>query len=293
MSQHIVLVTCEAWPGVSVSDQQLADALTSLGHRVEGRSWNGDELGCFTAADLVVLRSNWDYHHDLDAFKAWLEAVEASDAELCNPFGLVMSHLHKSYIERLGAAGIRAPRTLVTADFDLAAIGQWLDQHEFDRVVVKPAWGASGHDVELLQRKALPAAAERWRSQPDRRPMLVQEFVPQIKSGEYSIVFFAGEYSHALIRRPAADDFRANSQYGGSMELNPDVPLSVVEFAGSVLTSLAEPTCYARIDVVADEREHVVIEIEVNEPALGLHLAPGSAARFADAVVSWRSRALR
>jgi len=31
--------------------------------------------------------------------------------------------------------------------------------------------------------------------------------------------------------------------------------------------------------------QFVLIEVEVNEPALGLHLAPGSADRFADALL--------
>jgi glutathione synthase/RimK-type ligase-like ATP-grasp enzyme len=115
--------------------------------------------------------------------------------------------------------------------------------------------------------------------------MLIQEFVPQIRNGEIALVFFAGDYSHAMIRRPADGDFRVNSQYGGTMAPLADVDPSLVEFGAKVEATLVERATYVRIDVVADAPDHIVMEVEVNEPALGLDQAPGSAARFASALL--------
>lgn len=282
--QHIVLVTCADWPDLSASDECLATELIAQGHRVQARAWNVARIDQFTGADLVVLRSNWDYHHDLAAFDQWLTAIDESSAVLHNPIALVRSHLDKSYIEKLQVRGVRTPRTLVTSDFDLGVIDNWLQQHNLDRVVLKPAWGASGHGVELVQCQDLTAAANRWGATADRRPMLVQEFLPQIRNGEHSLVFFGGEFSHALVRRPADEDFRVNSQYGGSMQLQADADPAMIEFASLVEAALEQPATYARIDLVIDGSSYIVMEIEVNEPALGLHLAPGSAARFAAAL---------
>ena len=282
---HVVLATCAEWPDLSVSDRCLADELEQRGHEVRALAWNAAPVEQFAAADMIVLRSNWDYHHDLDGFREWLTAVEDSPAVLHNSADLVRAFLDKSYLVRLDEQGIRVPRTLVTTDFELDVAEAWLDDYGFDRVVIKPAWGASGHDVELVSQQQLPEAAARWRQSKDRRPMLVQEFMPQIRSGELSLVFFGGAFSHALIKVPAADDFRVNGKHGGATELHPTVDPAVVEFATRVEASLPEPATYARIDVVSDGSEHIVIEVEVNEPAIGLHLAPGSAARFADALL--------
>jgi glutathione synthase/RimK-type ligase-like ATP-grasp enzyme len=291
--KDIVLVTCKRWPALSASDSALARELSDLGHRVRSSPWNGAPTSEFTSADMVVLRSNWDFHHDLAAFDDWLGHIETSGAELHNPAGLIRSHLDKTYLEHLAAAGWRTPRTLMTSDFEMDTVLEWVDEHGFDRVVVKPVWGASGHGVNLVRRADLAATGRDWMVNPDRRPMLVQEFVPEVGSGECALVFFRGEFSHALLRRPAVGDFRVNSQYGGSVSLLDDVDATMVELGGKIEATLPEVATYVRIDLVATGSGHVVMEIEVNEPALGLDLAPGSAARFAAALVGERGEACR
>ena len=284
--QDIVFATCAMWPNVSTSDAHLADALRALGHRVRGEAWNSAPVEAFTSADMVVLRSNWDFHHDLDGFRTWLDALDASGVELRNSAELVRAYLDKTYVTQVSNAGFRAPLTLITDDFDTAAIISWADGHGLDRVVVKPAWGASGHDVALVDRGELAATVAQWAAKPDPRALLIQEFIPQISNGEYAVVFFGGEFSHALLRSPVDDDFRVNSQYGGTTTLVKDIDPALLRFAASVEASLPEPATYARIDVVSDGSEHIVMEIEINEPGLGLDLAPESAERFATALLA-------
>ena len=213
-SRDIVLVTCRAWPTLSAGDAELARELEALGHRVRHHPWNDASLADFTSADLVVLRSNWDYHHELKGFERWLGQVDRSGAVLHNPAELVRSHMDKSYLADLQAAGFRTPRTMISTDFDVDAVMGWVAGHHLDRVVLKPAWGASGHGVELVRSGDIASAAERWRRDPDRRPMLIQEFVPEVADGEFALVFFAGEFSHALLRQPAPGDFRSTVATG-------------------------------------------------------------------------------
>ena len=116
--------------------------------------------------------------------------------------------------------------------------------------------------------------------------MIVQEFMPQIRAGEFALVFFGDRFSHALHRTAAVGDFRVNSQYSGSMALASAVDPGAIRLGSHVLSLLGEPPTYARIDVVGSGDDVTLMEVEVNEPALGLDLAPGSAARFADAVLA-------
>ncbi len=49
---------------------------------------------------------------------------------------------------------------------------------------------------------------------------LVQPFQPEIQTeGEWSLIFIDGEYSHAVLKRPAAGDYRVQNDFGGSAEL--------------------------------------------------------------------------
>jgi hypothetical protein len=48
---------------------------------------------------------------------------------------------------------------------------------------------------------------------------------------------------------------------------------------------LPQEPLYARIDGVSRAEGFVLMEVEVNEPGLGLHLAPESGERFAEALL--------
>lgn len=118
--------------------------------------------------------------------------------------------------------------------------------------------------------------------------MIVQEFVAEVSAGEYALVFLAGELSHALLRRPSSNDFRVNGQYGGTMSLAngvDGVDDELIGFGAEIVETFAADAVYVRVDVVRTEDGPLLMELEVNEPALGLHLASGSAARFARAIL--------
>ena len=59
----------------------------------------------------------------------------------------------------------------------------------------------------------------------------------------------------------------------------------VVRGGAEAIVALAEVPVYARVDVVESAVGPAVIEVELNEPALGLHLDPDAPARFADVVL--------
>jgi hypothetical protein len=113
----------------------------------------------------------------------------------------------------------------------------------------------------------------------------VQELLTEVvETGELSLVFFDGTYSHAALKRPAAGDFRVNSDYQGTVEpFHPDAGL--VRQAGAALAVLDEIPLYARVDGVVRDGGLLVTELELIEPSLSLVLAPGSATRFADATL--------
>jgi glutathione synthase/RimK-type ligase-like ATP-grasp enzyme len=281
MTGPIVLVTCRAWPDLSVSDRCLAAALQARGCRVEAAMWNGP-FEPFAGAAAVVIRASWDYHEAPDAYRAWLDRLDPTWT--FNAPALVRWNLSKAHVLDLGARGVRIPRSrIVAAEPD--AVTAALDALGLAEAVIKPLVGASGFGVERVRRGGEAAALARAQTRKATEQVLVQEFVAGIEHGELAGVFFDGVFSHGLRRLPAPGEFRINAQYGGRMEAT-TLSDAVVATMTAALARLPAPALYARVDGLASGDSFTLMEVEVNEPGLGLHLAPGSAGRFADALLA-------
>lgn len=280
-SERIVLATSRGDPDVTVSDRLYAEALERRGFHVVGAPWDGPQEA-FEGARAVVLRSTWGYYRALQAFRTWTEAM-ASSTQLFNPIGLVRWNLRKDYVGKLAAAGVRVPGTHVVA-CEAAAIEGVFGETGWDRAVIKPASGASGYSVELVERGAVDAAVLRLANEAPDTGVLVQEFLPEIADGELSMVYFDGVFSHAIRKRPPAGEFRSNSRYGPTR--NAETPPAIaVEQGAACLHALPELPLYARVDGVLRNGQLIVIEVEVLEPALFMEFDPPSAERFAEATV--------
>jgi glutathione synthase/RimK-type ligase-like ATP-grasp enzyme len=112
---------------------------------------------------------------------------------------------------------------------------------------------------------------------------LVQPFVSEIADGEWSLIFFDARFSHAVLKRPRAGDFRVQEEYGGRAEPAAPPPQLVAE-ARAILDRLPERPLYARVDGVATHMGFVLLELELLEPALFLASHREAAVRFADAI---------
>ena len=281
MSPHIVLATAADDPAITPSDRLYAEALERRGCRVTGAPWDGPREA-FAGADAVVLRSTWGYYRALDDFKAWTEAMAAS-TRLFNSIDLVRWNLRKDYVEKLAAAGVRVPRSFVVP-CEVSAIGRVFEETGWLQAVVKPASGASGHSVELLQRETLAGQIAGLAEEARQAGVVVQEFLPEIAEGELSLVYFDGVFSHAIRKRPPPGEFRTNSRYKPTRTAEAPPP-DVTHQGASCLATLPEMPLYARVDGVVRDGVLIVIEVEVLEPALALDVDPPSAQRFAEATL--------
>src|SRR5574337_390823 len=114
---------------------------------------------------------------------------------------------------------------------------------------------------------------------------LVQPFVPEIvRAGEWSLLYFAGEFSHAVLKRPAVGDYRVQSEHGGSTAASRPDPATLVAAAQALaaVTALGhEVPDYARVDGVICAGRFLLMELELIEPSLFLEGEPQAAARLA------------
>jgi len=234
------------------------------------------------AHGAVVIRSTWDYHEAPDAYLGWLDRLPATRTFNAPP--LIRWNLAKTHVLDLAERGVAVPRSMVAAA-ESAAIASALSALGLADAVIKPLVGASGFGVERVRRGDEAGALARALARKPTARVLVQEFLPAIADGELAGVFFDGVFSHGLRRVPIPGEFRINAQYGGRVEAI-TLPSDVVAAMAGVVPLLPARPLYARVDGVVQAGRFMLIEVEVNEPGLGLDLVAGAADRFADALLA-------
>jgi glutathione synthase/RimK-type ligase-like ATP-grasp enzyme len=160
-----------------------------------------------------------------------------------------------------------------------------MTRHGWRAVVMKPEFGASAHDTRLVTDRTVAEATAALGIGEIRRPLMIQPFVEEIQSrGEWSLVFIDSEFTHAVLKRPAAGDFRVQPRLGGTVQAAAP-PDGVRAAARAALAALPRAALYARIDGVETPEGFLVVEVEVNEPGLFFTHAPPAAERLAEALL--------
>ncbi len=254
-----------------------AAALTGAGLIVEQRVWTGP--GDLSGYDLILPLFAWGYQRDVAAWYALLDRLEADALPVVNPVPVLRWNSDKAYLSELAAKGIAVVPTIEVAALDDASLADARGQLGADEIVIKPAisGGADGTH-RIAPGGAIPADARGQRR-------LVQPLMPGIlTAGEFSLFFFAGQFSHAIVKRPAAGDFRVQEQFGGR-ETPWEASDAAQALAAAALAAAPAPPVYARVDMVGDAAGTLhIMELELIEPSLFLHHAPDQGAAFGHAV---------
>ena len=201
--KRIALATCAAWPELTEDDRLLIPALLQLDIEAVPAVWDGPVD--WAGFDKVVVRSCWDYHLRLNEFLDWIEALEESCISVQNLPSLIRWNADKQYLRQLRSAGVTIPPTVWIEDREEISAHQILEAQGWISGVVKPTVSASAHNLRRI-----------FKDEPVvhlKGPAIIQPFIPEIvSSGEWSLVFLGGEFSHAVIKRPTAGDFRVQWQ---------------------------------------------------------------------------------
>jgi len=113
----------------------------------------------------------------------------------------------------------------------------------------------------------------------------MQKFVAEIQtSGEWSFVFFDKKFSHAVLKRAKAGDFRVQNNFGGTVETNLKPPQGLTKQAQKIVENVEEDLLYARVDGVEVEGEFCLMELELIEPVLFLENNKSAAQKLAAAI---------
>ena len=254
-----------------------AAVLERSGFTVEPVPWT--EAGDFAGFDLVMPLVAWGYHSDPPRWHALLDRLERDRVRTLNPVPLLRWNSDKRYLAELGEHVATIPTRLVEL-LDEAALDE--ARADFgDVLVIKPPVSAAADGTyKLGPDDALPDAV-------GGRPMMVQPFFPSVaEEGEYSVLMFAGRFSHSIVKRPKAGDYRVQPHLGGR-EVPCPPPDGAIELAKAALAAAPAQATYARVDMVrAPVGKLAIIELELIEPSLWLEHSSDGGAAFASAVLA-------
>jgi glutathione synthase/RimK-type ligase-like ATP-grasp enzyme len=286
--REIALVTYDARPDVSDDDRLLADALSARGTVVHAVPWSDPAAG-WNSYDAVVVRSCWDYFLRADEFHRWLDRLEAARVPVHNDARILRWNADKSYLRDLAARSVPVIPTHWLDRGSASSLSALRRTTGWSELVVKPTISGGGHRTWRATPEEDPSDDVRLAAMVDDGAVMVQPLVEQIaRDGEWSLVFFAGRYSHAVLKRPRSGDFRVQKEHGGTFHAAQptDAVIAAAERAITAVPVGAEPPLYARVDGCVVDGELLLMELEVLEPELFLRSAPDAAGTLAGALLA-------
>jgi glutathione synthase/RimK-type ligase-like ATP-grasp enzyme len=256
-----------------------ARALVDCGAKVVAVPWT--QLDDFAGFDLILPLVAWGYHLEYERWLEFLTRAEESGVPMINPPALLRWNGDKSYLAELAEAGVPTVPTITVEACCDADLEDARRRFRSEWLVIKPPVSASATGTHRLgPNDDLPDDSR-------GRPIIIQPLIEGIATiGEFSLMLFDGEFSHAVVKRPKTGDFRVQPHLGG-VALPSPAPPGAGALARQALAAAPARATYARVDMVPDGDGVLrIMEIELIEPALFLDHAPDGGAAFTRAILS-------
>jgi glutathione synthase/RimK-type ligase-like ATP-grasp enzyme len=288
---RIALVTAIAAFALDEDLPPLQRALQAAGFDAPIVAWDDDTVS-WARFDAALLRSPWDYTTRLAGFLAWAERTSRV-TQLLNPLEVVRANTDKHYLGLLAQQGLAVvpSRFVEPSDAAAPALEAFLAAHaEAADFVVKPCVGAGSRDAQRYSRAQQPAALQHvQRLQAQQRSVLLQPYLDRVDdAGETALMFFDGEFSHAIRKGPLLQrDEGPTRALFAPERIAARVPgEDELALARAVLDSLpGGPLAYARVDLIrAADGSPCLLELELTEPSLFFAFGDGAADRFVAAL---------
>lgn len=281
--QQIALVTCQSLGNYTANadseDERLYRFLAEKGHQISFQVWDDEQVD-WTSFDAIIIKSPWDYFDKISAFYTWLDKLEELGCPVLNPVKTLRWNADKIYFKDLQAQGVKLVPTVWLEQgsaFDAAAVFEAIGQ---EKIIIKPRVSGAAKNTLAIERAEAENYTGRLNALLQEEPFLAQPFLEQIKTqGEWSFIFFKGQYSHTVLKTAKSDDFRVQHFFGGSVH-TPEPPAALLKTAAGIVEQFAADCLYARVDGVELDGELALMELELIEPFLFLSTSEGALERY-------------
>ncbi len=268
---------------VVLEDRLLAEALERKGLMVTRTHWDNPDFD-WSATRFAIFRTTWDYFDRFDEFEPWLDRVRGLTT-LINPTELIYWNIDKFYLRDLEKQGVNLPPTIFIERGETKTLQELLASTTWQEVILKPSVSGAARHTYRFKKEDAADYTSIFHELVSNERMLLQEFQTNILTkGEVAFMVFGGKYSHAVLKKAKAGDFRVQDDFGGTVhpyEANPEE----IAFIEKAIAACSPVPLYARVDVIWDNHGALCLgELEMIEPELWFRMNDASADQLAEAI---------
>lgn len=276
---EIGFITCTEHENFFPEDRLAVAALASRGLKVRPIVWDSAMVD-LRGLSMIVVRTPWNYVEASDRFLTWFDAVSGAGIPVWNPPELIKWNFDKHYLLELASKGVSVVPSEIVELSALESFDKYAARFGSRKIVAKPVVSAAARNTHVVSSDA------ELRAISSDEKIILQPFVEEIQTeGEWSLLFFNGEFSHSLVKCPARGDFRVQEMYKGTWEYR-DADAVLLGEAKKIVAAIPGQWLYARVDGVRRKGRFELMELELFEPQLFFGKRPELAERFADNIMS-------
>lgn len=278
--KKIAVLICEKFPRVPthVDNHELIEPFQQHGLHYEEVIWDDPSIN-FSQFDAVLVRATWDYIDKRELFLKRMQDIASLGIPLINSLETLEWNSKKDYLLALEEQGIPIIPTRILSKQCEANKERALQEMPATEYIIKPAVSGGAHRTFRTHAEGIQKLYEEHYFSEEE--VLIQPFIPEICEGEWSLIYFEGNFSHAVLSKPAPNDFRVQRMHGGTVS-SATPSQEMKDAARAVLECIPGGIpLYARVDFVRQNDAFLLMELELIEPCLYFKFDAAAAKRFA------------
>lgn len=276
MPHHVAIVSyfsVGAYDTGTVDENKILSAILSglgISHRIE--VWSDPNVD-WTQFSHLLIKSPWDYFDYYPEFLQWMENIRKLGIPVLNDLDTIEWNSSKEYLLEIEALGFPVVSGLILNQGSKPELAQIRDKVKGDMIVVKPLVSGGAKNTLRISIAEWENHREKVTDLLQTEDFLAQPYISEVAEvGEYSLIFFNGRFSHAVLKTPAKSDFRVQHYFGGTIQqIQPSD--AMLASAQQLMDTFGKGTLYGRVDGVEIEGLFHLMELELIEPYLFLAYA--------------------
>ncbi|WP_035467502.1 ATP-grasp domain-containing protein [Algoriphagus mannitolivorans] len=287
MTQHVAIVSYVSTGAYDANtideDKLLSGLLTEMGISHEIQPWSDPKVDWSRFSHLLI-KSTWDYFDYYPQFLEWIATVKKLGVPVLNELDTIQWNSSKKYLLEIESKGFPTIAGFILEKGSKPNLQEILAKVDSEVLVVKPLVSGGAKNTLKIPLKEWSSFEEKVSKLVQEEDFLVQPFVPEVAEvGEYSLIFFNGQFSHAVLKTPAKADFRVQHYFGGTIQEIFPKP-EMLDSAQKLIEEFAPNSLYGRVDGVDIDGVFHLMELELIEPYLFLGLSEKAIPNYKNAL---------